>query len=184
MIAREVGIRIDAAQNAIAEVRREYMRYSRTNRAEQTAIILQKIDQMERTYWDGWERSMKEAVRTTTSREDSPAIPPPPKKSKLISEGDEYDPPPPVMLTTTKVGRRVDYPVGNPAFLAGVQWCIDRRIKLLGLDSPEKVDVNIHVRRLAESMGLDVKYVEGQAYEVAKEWEQQRELPDASSVAR
>ncbi len=179
MIAREVGIRVDAAMNAVEVVQREYIRRKNGNRAEQLAFVLAKIDQMERTYWDAWERSMKEAVRTSTSREDTPL--PLPDGSKARADG-EGKPPPTLIQTTTKVGRRVDYPVGNPAFLSGVQWCIDRRVKLLGLDKPERIDIRVHIRRIADELGVDPKYVEGQAYEVAKSWEENRELPSASGI--
>jgi hypothetical protein len=52
---------------------------------------LDRIDLLERTYWQAWLDSREEHQTTT------------------------------------------------PAFLAGVQWCIDRRCKLLGLDAPTKV---------------------------------------------
>jgi len=44
---------------------------------------------------------------------------------------------------------------GDPAFLQGVYMCIDRRIKLLGLDAPIKIDVTEHVRAMAIAAGLD-----------------------------
>ena len=31
--------------------------------------------------------------------------------------------------------------VGDPRFLAGVQWCIDKRCKIMGLDAPQLVEV-------------------------------------------
>lgn len=31
------------------------------------------------------------------------------------------------------------HPSGNPSFLAGVERCIERRCKLLGLDAPQKI---------------------------------------------
>jgi hypothetical protein len=30
---------------------------------------------------------------------------------------------------------------GNPAFLAGVQWCVTRRCALLGLDAPQRSEL-------------------------------------------
>lgn len=44
---------------------------------------------------------------------------------------------------------------GNPAFLAGVLACIDRRCRLLGLDEPQAVEVRITreiAAKLAEEM--------------------------------
>lgn len=31
---------------------------------------------------------------------------------------------------------------GNPAYLFSIQWCLDRRCKLLGLDAPIKAQIN------------------------------------------
>lgn len=30
--------------------------------------------------------------------------------------------------------------------MAGIQWCIDRRIKLLGADSPDRSEINVNIR--------------------------------------
>ncbi|MHC4984512.1 MAG: hypothetical protein ACYTF6_15275, partial [Planctomycetota bacterium] len=32
---------------------------------------------------------------------------------------------------------------GDPRFLAGVQWCIERRCKILGLDAPTKAQASL-----------------------------------------
>lgn len=31
--------------------------------------------------------------------------------------------------------------MGDPRYLAGVQWCIEIRCKLLGIEAPKRVDV-------------------------------------------
>ncbi len=41
-----------------------------------------------------------------------------------------------------KFAKRSEQRNGNPAYLSGVQWCIDRRCKLLGLDAPIKAQIN------------------------------------------
>lgn len=43
---------------------------------------------------------------------------------------------------TVKVAKRSEQRNGNLAYLSGVQWCIDRRCKILGLDAPIKAQIN------------------------------------------
>lgn len=67
---------------------------------------LAKTDHLERTYWEAWQQSQQ------------------PKESSLAGRlGDKH-----------RVEKRVEQRVGDSVFLTGIQWCIDRRIKLLGLD--------------------------------------------------
>ena len=75
---------------------------------------LARIDHLERTYWDAWEKSQMPKDITMTGK-----------------DGDRV-----------KVAKRSEQRNGNPAYLSGVQWCIDRRCKLLGLDAPVKSQVN------------------------------------------
>jgi hypothetical protein len=69
---------------------------------EHKARELEKVDQLEREYWNTWERSCKEV------------------------EQDDG---------TTSF-------FADPRFLTGVQWCIDRRCKLLGLDAPSRSELS------------------------------------------
>jgi transcriptional regulator with XRE-family HTH domain len=71
---------------------------------------LAKIDTVEREYWLAWERSKKD--KETEYSEDS-------------SKG-------------FKSGKRREGQAGNPAFLAGVLTCIERRCAILGLDAPKR----------------------------------------------
>lgn len=87
----------------------EWKKRFTTEIAERKSIELEKIDNLEREYWDAWERS-KDPAKTATQR-----------------AGD---------ITQT-----VKDQDGDPRFLQGVQWCIERRIKLFGLDEPSKAKV-------------------------------------------
>lgn len=73
---------------------------------------LERIDQLEREYWQAWERSQEDAETVT-------------KKQKSGEDKPE--------LSLQKKGQ-----TGDPRFLQGVQWCIERRCKVLGIDAPEK----------------------------------------------
>ena len=75
---------------------------------------LARIDNLERTYWEAWEQSQQPREITSTAK-----------------QGEKI-----------KVTKRTEHRNGNPAYLSGVQWCIERRCKLLGLDASVKADIN------------------------------------------
>lgn len=78
------------------------------------AIELERINRLEATYWDAWENS-KNVLKTNTI-----------KKTK----GD---------TGTLSIAERQDQErqsQGEPRFLQGIQWCIEQRCKLLGMEVP------------------------------------------------
>lgn len=79
---------------------------------------LAKIDAVEREYWLAWERSKKD-------------------KEISVQEGGEVDPQT-RKPRIKKVVLRKEGQAGNPAFLAGVLTCIERRCSILGLDAPKR----------------------------------------------
>lgn len=80
---------------------------------------LTRIDELEREHWQAWERSKEEKT-----------------KSRQEANGKTKD----GKTNVTKVVAEKEQMLGNPAFLAGVQWCISERCKLLGLYAPAKND--------------------------------------------
>jgi len=81
-----------------------------------------KIDKLELTYWNAWdesrEKSKTEKIKGIISDDkDKKAIP----KTRESIESDSD---------------------GDPRYLQGVQWCINKRIELFGLAEATKVDVN------------------------------------------
>lgn len=79
------------------------------------ASELERINHLERTYWQAWLDSCEAGVKVS-------------KEKRVGAE-----------VVTNR--QEVDKPAGNPTFLAGVQWCIDRRCKLMGLDAPVKQEI-------------------------------------------
>ena len=79
---------------------------------------LAKIDAVEREYWLAWERSKKD-------------------KEISVQEGGEVDPQT-RKPRIKKVVMRKEGQAGNPAFLAGVLTCIERRCAILGIDAPKR----------------------------------------------
>lgn len=78
---------------------------------------LAKIDALERTYWQAWRKSQKESQRTSTSK-------------KGMGEDGE------IVARVDKESQ-----VGDPRYLQGVQWCIERRCKIVGIDAPARQQI-------------------------------------------
>src|SRR6516165_5290922 len=70
---------------------------------------LERIDLIERESWDAWDKSKKGRETTTTEQTTGGA-------------GER-----------TKAAVRREEGHGDPGYLAGVQWCVEQRSKLLGL---------------------------------------------------
>lgn len=83
---------------------------------EAKAIELQKINHLEVTYYRAWERSLEK--RTIESG-----------KTTQTNDGER-----------SEAGYREEEMLGDPRFLTGVQWCIERRCKLFGFDAPNKLE--------------------------------------------
>jgi hypothetical protein len=83
---------------------------------------LARIDCMEASYWRSWRKSLKdEKIAAVEKRTDG--------------TGGEQN----------KVGSKRKAQCGDPSFLAGVQWCVEMRCKLLGLVAKEAPDVITNV---------------------------------------
>jgi len=95
---------------------------------ELTLNELAKIDNLEQTYWKAWEKSCEDYQEKSIK-----AI----KKGKKKIKGDNDNKPTSIEQTTKDVKAN-----GNPAYLTGIQNCIDKRCKILGIDAPQKIDVS------------------------------------------
>jgi hypothetical protein len=78
---------------------------------------LARIDALEREYWIAYHASKEDKESTATEKTDTP-------------DG-----------ARLKAAVRKERRDGNPAFLAGVQWCITQRCKILGFEAAKKLDV-------------------------------------------
>lgn len=81
---------------------------------------LARVDELERTYWQAWADS-REAINRQTQTADVPDPSKPARPSRVVQVTEERS--------------------GDPRWLAGVQWCIETRCKILGLWAPERRDV-------------------------------------------
>jgi hypothetical protein len=93
-------------------IQKRWRESSLVNWDEARAKELERIDSLEREYWAAWEASKTERTKKRQRKGATGAI-------DASIETEQRD--------------------GNPAFLAGVIACIDRRCKILGLDAPTKI---------------------------------------------
>lgn len=146
-IGRELGVTRQQVAYDLKIVEKRWREAALRDFDEARGVELAKIDALEHEYWQAWERSKK--PKTQSTQRTAP--------SKLGADD---------MRVTA--GIRTEERDGDPRFLDGVFKCIERRIKLYGLDEAEKIamvgafDVNNEndlTRRLArydEALGRGV----------------------------
>jgi hypothetical protein len=115
----EIGATLGLSRQQIGyelkAVRQEWLQSSIVDFNAKKAEELARIDHLERNYWAAWESSKKERQTSTTEQ-------------VTCAAGDRL-----------KAALRKEEQVGDPRFLAGVQWCISKRCEILGLDAPKKI---------------------------------------------
>lgn len=118
-ICREIGIDRAFAYKLYKEIETQWMESARRSLDEFKAEELARIDTLEAEAWDAWNRSKKDAMERRQEW--------------------GYDQQGEMRRTAQKaLSRNRD---GDARFLAVVMECIDRRCKLLGLDSPQLLAV-------------------------------------------
>jgi hypothetical protein len=142
---RLIGDKLGLAQQQISydlkALNKRWVESSLKNITDLKVRELAKIDNLEREYWEAWRRSTEDKEVDTTK-----AIP------------DKEDP---SMGRTKEKTQRREGQAGDPRFLAGVQWCINKRAEIIGLDAGVKslsVDLtslsDIQIDRLANGDDL------------------------------
>lgn len=86
---------------------------------EAKARELAKVDNLELEYWEAWHRSQENAEKEI-------------KKAKGITKGGK--------AANQEIQKVSEGQTGDPRFLAGVQWCINKRCEILGVDAPKKIE--------------------------------------------
>lgn len=88
--------------------------------SSQKMVALEKLDRLEETYWAAWEKSVENHVKKTNK-----------VRGKAGASNPDYQ-----EITDIAI---IEY--GEPRYLQGVERCIDKRCKLLGLDAPVKTEI-------------------------------------------
>jgi transposase len=119
-IAEVVGVSQGQVNHDLKLIQQRWRESSIMDMNEAKQRELARLDELEREYWAAWEQSKNERTR-----------------ARQESDGKSKDGKPNVVRATMEREQRD----GNPAFLAGVMSCIERRCKLLGLDAPVKSEL-------------------------------------------
>jgi hypothetical protein len=124
-IAAQVGISQGQVSKELAILQAEWQTSALIDINEAKARELAKIDALELVYWQAWERSQLDAESEITKMQGAP-----PKPNETS--------PAPAKLETQK---KREGQSGNPAFLSGIQWCINKRCEIVGVNAPIKQQV-------------------------------------------
>jgi len=119
-IADELHIDQSTVSRDLKALQDEWRASSLIDIDEAKARELARIDELERTYWDGWRRSKEDAEI----------------ERKRVTEGGKDG-------RKYEAGTETKGQVGDPRFLQGVQWCIERRCKVIGIDAPTKQEIRV-----------------------------------------
>jgi hypothetical protein len=124
-IAIESGVDQATVSRDLKALRAAWMKSALIDINEAKARELAKIDALELVYWQAWERSQLDAESEITKMQGTP-----PKPNETS--------PAPAKLETQK---KREGQSGNPAFLSGIQWCINKRCEIIGVNAPVKSEV-------------------------------------------
>ena len=89
-------------------------------------VELQRINKLEETYWDAWQRSMEGATKTVEKQKAVPG-------KSVDKKGQMQDS---MNVAHAEKMKSVEEAYGDPRFLHGIQWCISMRCKILGVEAP------------------------------------------------
>jgi hypothetical protein len=121
-IARLVNVSQGTVSNDLAAIREDWLASALRDFDSKKAEELAKLDRLEAEAWEAWQRSKEDAetvrkkseqVRTSEGRGKN-------QRSTLV--------PVKVVMELTKKGQ-----AGDPRFLEQVRWCVETRLKLMGL---------------------------------------------------
>lgn len=127
-IAESVGVSQSTVSNDLKALHKDWLASALLDFNEAKSQELAKIDRLEREYWAAWGQS-KVPIKTASQKQRGKVV-------KRQDEDGEF-----IAEQPAEVSKMSKEQIGDPRFLAGVQWCIDRRCKILGVDAPVKSDI-------------------------------------------
>ncbi len=125
---------------------------------------LAKWDHLESVYWQAWERSLD--AKTT-------------EESQTIADEIAFAINQVVPIKRVKSRKKVEERDGAVAYLQGVERCIQERCKILGLYTPDRVQVDWRVE--AQKSGIDVQTVSQQFEAMVTQFQKALEEKAASA---
>jgi hypothetical protein len=125
-IAQDVGVTQQQVSLDIKEIIKRWRAATTFDLDDLKRVELGKINNLEITYWEAWERSCEDAETKTAKL-----------KGYANKDTKEIENLIPVEQTDQRKGQ-----AGDPSFLRGIQWCIEKRCEILGLDAPKTMNLN------------------------------------------
>lgn len=111
----------------LREINRRWQETYLKDYAQLKAKELARIDELERAYWEAWERSKsKKKIEEMIRTEDIPGS----GKSPALGN------------VRVKGRKREEERDGDAIFLEGIRWCIEERVKILGFSAPQRLHVD------------------------------------------
>lgn len=128
-IAAELGYTQQQISKDLKRIHEDWLKENTHNIDILKQRELSKIDNLEREYWESWEKSKENY------------------QQKIIKAKGDKEKASAVERTTKDV---IVY--GDPRFLQGIQWCVERRCMIMGIDAPKvsKVSINKLGKDLAD----------------------------------
>lgn len=117
-IAKEVGVTQQQVSLDLKALKKEWLASSIRDFDKARDNELFKIDNLEREYWAAWEKSKTDYSKKSIKAKGT---------KKELNQ---------VEKTDTEV-----IMIGDKRFMDGIQWCINKRCEILGLDAPKKQEL-------------------------------------------
>ena len=111
-LAALFGVNQSTISRDLEAIRKQWQEQALLHFDEIKSHELARIDRLEREYWDAWEESKKNAETVVQKAKEDGT-----KEATKTSKGQS----------------------GNPSFLAGIQWCIEQRLKIFGVYEAIKI---------------------------------------------
>jgi transposase len=114
-ISEIVGVVPKTVFNDLKALREQWRQNAAANFSELQSRELAKIDLIEQECWDQWDRSKKDREIHSAEKEDG------------------------LNGQKTKSGLKREGQTADTSYIDKIQWCINKRCQILGLDAPSKV---------------------------------------------
>lgn len=129
-IAEQLGLSSGTVSNDLRAIRKIWLESTLINFSEMKARELARINILERTYWEAWERSLGLKERPGQVLGVIKTI------THYVGQGEGGDQPAQTRMVVNSAET-----VGDLACLAGIERCVAMRVRLLGLDEPQLLQV-------------------------------------------
>ena len=128
-IARQLGVSQQQISKDLRMLHRQWRASAMRDFDARQEQELAKIDLLERTAWEAWERSLHPRELTLTEHTEGGDVP---------DEHGKVHPKSPIRRASV----RRENQVGDPRFLERIDKCIERRCAILGLEAPKRFHVD------------------------------------------